>query len=230
VKILILVLSFAEEPYLSLMRSQQASWDSDSVDDINTVYYYGGSGWAEEGYSATPLITQRSDNCKWGMEMQFNCTDAYYYMSHKLKLALQYIKNWDYDIIFRTNSSSYINKRLLKEFSKTLPTERLYAGWSFVDSEDFGGACVSGAGIFLSRDTAKILTDEIDKEKEIEEDVYIGRILRKHGIEAIDDKSRYDVGSSFIDVPTNRYHYRFKNANRLNDAANMRIVHKLITG
>jgi len=227
VNILILVLSYNASPYKELMEAQQTTFDSESINGIRTVYYHG--GLHNEG--AIDFSIKRSTPHSTWERVEFSITDEYYRMGGKFKKALQYVDDLDYDIIFRTNSSSYINKRLLKTVAETLPKERLYAGWTFIDSEDFGGLCVSGAGIFLSRDTAKILMNEIDPEKEIEEDVYIGRILRKHGIEAIDDKSRYDIPIIIPpDIPLDRYHYRMKTtANRLADIGNMRAIHKLIT-
>lgn len=205
-----MVLSFTDHPFDVLMKTQQNTWDSVECKNVDTVYYYGGGkGWNGKEFSA-------------------NTNDLYYFMSAKFALALKEIALDTYDYIFRTNSSSYVNKKELVEFAKTLPTEKLYAGWTFVDSEDHGGLCVSGAGIFLSPDTAKILLDNIDPNFEQEEDVYAGRILRKHGITAIDDKSRYDVESFHPYIPTNLYHYRCKTGNRLIDAHNMVMLHKKI--
>lgn len=225
-KILIMVLSYNVSPYKELMEAQKSTWDYVDVEDVTTVYYYGGLPYESHHDDMTTYPILRSS---YSREVQFKCTDLYYLMAHKLKLALEYVKDWEYDFIFRTNSSSYCQKNKLKEFSQTLPTEKLYSGWEFIDSEDFGGGCISGAGIWLSRDTAEILRNEIDPNKELEEDVYIGRILRKHGIEAIDDKSRIDWPEEDKDIHT-AYHIRFKgpHGNRYRDADDMRFVHRKI--
>lgn len=231
-KILILVLSFNESPYKELMQAQQESFDSINVDDVRSVYYHGG---AFDNDTLKLSVKHSNPNSTWE-RVEFQCTDAYYLMAAKFKMALDYVFderfNFDFDYIFRTNSSSYVNKKKLKEFAASLPTEKLYAGWTFVDSEDFGGKCVSGAGIFISKDCADILRNEIDPEKEIEEDVYIGRILRKHGIVAIDDKSRFDYSGGLqqqlVIAGLEPYHIRFKTGNRLQDAENMRLIHQKI--
>jgi hypothetical protein len=208
------------------MKTQQASWDSVEVEGARTVYYHGG---LLAGDKVSAKITQHPIIGRWSEEVKFRCTDSYYYMSGKFAESLKYTQDWDYDYIFRTNSSSYVNKQALVEFAKTLPTEKLYAGWTFVDGEDFSGLCVSGAGIFLSRDTAKILMEQIDPAIEREEDVEVGRILRRNGITAIDDKSRVDVNGNIEYVPTDKYHYRFKHGgDRLIDAHNMIQLHKKI--
>lgn len=220
-RILILVLSYNASPFDVLMRTQQSTFDSVDVDGVETIYYYGGG-------NDKPDVHIARDVYPYSTILQFPCTDEYYLMAAKLKYCLQVINLDQYQYIFRTNSSSYISKPALIEFSKTLPTDKLYAGWSFIDSEDFGGGCISGAGIWLTPDTAKILMDEIDPEKLIEEDVYCGRILRKHGITAIDDKSRYDVQNIHDFIPLDLYHYRCKTGNRTVDAHNMVMLHKKI--
>lgn len=228
-KILIMVLTYMKHPYDELYNAQVETWASVNEEGIHVVFYYGGC--AGDKVLKTSFVKNRQINNVW--DLGFNCTDAYYMMAKKFQLALEVVlkSDFDFDYIFRTNSSSYINQKRLKEFAATLPKEKLYAGWTFVDSEDFGGLCVSGAGIFLSRDTAEILRKQINPEVEREEDVEIGRILRRNGITAIDDKSRYDVPITIpYNFPKDRYHYRMKTAaNRVADIGNMKAIHKLIT-
>lgn len=212
-KILILVLSFNEPPYDELMKAQKETFDSVSVPGVKSVYYRGG------GDSFTGV-----QNPMWN-ELIFPCTDNYFFMSEKFKLCLEAVQAESYDFIFRTNSSSYVNKSNLIKFSEKLPTERCYAGWK-IDGPEY--SICSGAGFFISKDVAKILREKIDVKKEIEEDCYIGKILWDEGIEIIDDKSRYDVPSEFLEIPTDRYHYRLKTGDRRKDADNMRKIHQLI--
>lgn len=222
-KILILVLSYNSPPFDTLMRTQQETFDSVEVEGVRTVYYHGGISDNYPGCQHIPVAIN-------SMQLGFKITDEYYRMAGKFQEALKFTQDWEYDYIFRSNSSSYISKPALVEFAKTLPIEKLYAGWTIVDSEDHGRLAVSGAGIWLSRDTAEILRNEIDENFEMEEDVYCSRILRKNGITAIDDKSRYDVNSDHDYIPLDRYHYRFKGptGNRLIDAHNMVMLHKKI--
>lgn len=230
--ILIMVLSFNESPYKELMQAQQQSWGSVHVPDVDTIYYYGGANKDWYQWVVTPKHPENNS-----IELQVISTDRYYYMADKFKASLEWLKtnNKNYDIIFRTNSSSYVNKQKLKEFATTLPKEKLYAGWTFHDSNsEDKGKCVSGAGIWLSRDTAEILRNEIDPNFEQEEDVYCGRILRERGIVPIDEKSRIDytggLPQQLVIASAEPYHIRFKTGDRLQDAANMKIIHEKIIG
>jgi hypothetical protein len=217
-KILVLVLSLNESPYKELMQAQQQSWDSVEVEGVRTVYYYGGGkGWVNE------------------KEFSADSEDKYYLMHDKLLHCLKEIDLTGFDFVFRTNSSSYVNKKRLKEFAATLPTEKFYAGWEIQTNDGFN--IVSGAGIFMSRDVAEILINEINPAVEKEEDYYIGQILSRHDIKIIDDKRRIDYtgglyemrrGQELVIAEAQPYHIRFKTRVRLRDAENMKIIHKLI--
>ncbi len=207
-RILTMVLSYGVSPFYELMKAQGETWA-----DGDTVFYLGSSAATDVAPRSTLVLT--------------GATDSYYYMHGKFKKALEWIWNEEWDMIFRTNSSSYVNIPKLNKFAQKLPKEKLYAGWTIEDSNDHGGLCVSGAGIWLSRDTAEILKNEIDPNTEMEEDVLCGRILRKNGITAIDDQSRvdYPYKPQYWDKA---YHVRFKTEDRLRDAENMRHFHKKI--
>lgn len=211
-KILILVLSYQESPYLELMRAQQETFDR-YEDDIKVVYYYGeGNGWVTDREFASPL------------------TNEYYSMAGKFRDALIAVDKWDYDIIFRTNSSSYANKPALTKFCEGLPTSNLYAGWEIPGDPAAGFNVVSGAGIFLSHDVCEKLINDIDPLFRREEDCVIAEKLAKYPeIKIIDDKSRYDVPPVVPhEIPLDRYHYRFKTGDRFQDAENMRLLHQKI--
>ncbi|MBP6477754.1 MAG: hypothetical protein KBA90_13860 [Chitinophagaceae bacterium] len=211
-KILIMVLSYNEPPYDSLMRMQQATFDSIEVEGVRTVYYYGGGkGWVNE------------------KEFSADADDLYFRMHWKFALALKEVWDWDWQFIFRTNSSSFICKDRLVEVAKNLPTENLYSGWR-IDGPEY--SICSGAGFWLSRDTAKLIIDNFDGEMNCEEDCLVGKLLWDNNVPIIDDKSRFDVPMSISEkeIPLDLYHYRFKTTqNRLADIGNMKMLHKLIS-
>jgi len=69
----------------------------------------------------------------------------------KTLLAFQFvIKNYEFDYIFRTNTSSFINYEALQSVSRNLGSQNVYAGSKV---EIFGtDEFASGAGILMSRD------------------------------------------------------------------------------
>lgn len=209
--IVIMVLSFDREPYAALTRAQLDTWDAQEPHgNMQTIFYSGGEK-LEYFYPHHNSVVAKYD-----------CSDDYYQMQWKFKLCLSdYLSCHKQPfILFRTNSSSYVNKSLLRKHVETLPTTRLYSGWSL-------GSCVSGAGILLSSDVCSVLADNIEPGVQMEEDCYAGKILLNKGYEILDDKSRVDV-TDVNNTPLDRYHYRFKSEDRLQDAANMIELHKRI--
>lgn len=215
-KILIMVLSYDEQPYRGLMDAQQQTWAH--ADGATVVFYFGGERHAQYWQvTRQGLVTM----------LRVNASDEYYKMHWKFKMALDYCWFEDWDVIFRTNSSSYVNKKKLAEVIVKMPAEKLYAGKTMQDTNHDGGDCVSGAGIILSRDCAAILRNELKPEEGCEEDVMIGRILRSHGITAIQEDSRVDYPAEKRKM-AKTYHIRFKTEDRKRDAHDMVQIHNKI--
>lgn len=211
-KILILVLSYNEGVFADFMKAQQATWDLERHPDVDVVYYYGGAG------INVPCESNYNGECK------VACSDDYEMMHWKFRLALGAIKYYGYDLIFRTNSCSYIDKEKLIEVAKTLPRTNCYAGYD-------NGTYVSGAGIFFSPDVLDILWTQLKETPHGAEDVLIGEILNGR-VPIIAENSRVDATVDGVDlstVPETAWHYRFKTSNhhpdRVRDIKNMYKLH-----
>jgi hypothetical protein len=148
-KLLIMVLSSVRPEYMKLMLAQQRTWDSDKVDNVQTIYY--------NGYN-------------------MKCSDEYNMMHWKFKLALDAYWDYPWDMIFRTNSSTYVCKQKVYDFLKDKPKEKYYSGAT-------GGNYHSGTGLIFTRDLAQLLRDEIDEHPNPAEDGVIAGIFHKHGYE-----------------------------------------------
>lgn len=120
-----------------------------------------------------------------GVETKYYWCDSFEENPRALKKAIDEVWNRSWDFVFRTNSSSYVDKKALLVRSGDLPREKCYSG---VD----GGGFVSGSGILLSRDAVGVLRDALeDRVYEAVEDVVFGDLLRKAGV-PITSGSRYD--------------------------------------
>lgn len=192
-KILILVLSCLDEPFEEVMRTQQKTWDSVRVDGVNTLYYYGGG---------SGIKVVRDDIREFGGDVG----EDYDMMHWKFSLALKEVISEEWDYIFRTNTSSYVDKMRLFEFAKNLPKEKCYCGINLENS------FASGAGFFITRDCANILIEEIENRRVPLEDVYIGQILTKRGIAITPGATRCDFYTDHNNDINNRsfYHFRCK--------------------
>lgn len=219
-RILILVLSCNKPPYDQFMQAQMETFDSVYHPHVMTRYFHGD----EQGGAN---------------EFALNCSDDFYMMHWKHKLAIDRALELDWDICFRINSSAYVDKDRLYEFCQNLPTIGLYGGWLLGDTlpyidwegQNIKQHCISGAGIFFSRDIAKIICEGFKSDPDIEEDVLLGRTLYLKGIPVtFDDKSRVDFTDGTLKGFRDNYHYRIKSHNRERDIELMYELHKRIIG
>lgn len=203
-----MVLSSQNEMYPELRKCQQETWDSVQVNGVETIYYIGGG----------------ANECEWNrindssQELILGCSDDYYFMHWKFKKALEQIPFSDYDFIFKTNASSYINKKLLIEFAETLPKEKCNCG---IDGAGFA----SGCGVFFSKDCLNILFNKIDDHPASSEDSLMSSYLSLEGIGVTEGAKRIDIDHTmnYCEVENACYHYRVKHIyDRKNDLMVMR--------
>lgn len=209
IKVLILVLSYNDGGiFTDFMRCSQKTWDIEFDPNCAVKYYYGGG----LGFVSTN-------------ELSVECSDDYEMMHWKFKLALDRAWYHSYDLIFRTNSCSYIVKEKLLKVAESLPRTNCYAGYQNIDY-------ISGAGIFFSPDVLDILVNELTPEPHGAEDVLIGRILRDR-VPMINDNSRIDADLNGFNS-FDGYHFRAKTSNDLSDRQRdidaIYELHKKLTG
>lgn len=207
-KILILVLSYNDNSiYTDFYNTQKETWDSIKIEGIDTYYYFGNHN--------NDIIV---DN-----EILVNIPEGNY--TEKMIKAFEMIKDFNFDYIFRTNSSSYVDKELLLKYIKNKPKENFYSGFIGNYNNIY---FASGSGFFLSRD----LFDIIIKNKEkidiyLLDDVSIGKFLTDRGFE-IFNSERLDILDNIFDkTDLNYFHYRLKTFDRRNDINNMKKIFNL---
>jgi hypothetical protein len=87
--------------------------------------------------------------------------------------ALEYInENYEYDFLFRTNLSTFININKLIDFLNNLPTINVCAGFSF-------SGFITGTGLIMTKDVTNIVINNYEQFNytNICEDVLISQIL-----------------------------------------------------
>lgn len=156
-------------------------------------------------------------------------------MTGRLGEALRDALREEPDYVFRTNSSSYVDKVLLHRWASRMPHDGCYAG---IDGDGFA----SGSGFLLSRDLAEFLAERLPESSEgVVEDVVVGRILAEAGHPVTPGASRLDYWherflagfrGQELDVGAIRraYHVRCKaegGADRTKDVVAMEDVHRI---
>lgn len=151
-----------------------------------------------------------------GVETQYYFCDTWAETYSKFGPALDLALTGNWTHLFRTNSSSYVCKRKLREFCSTLPVEHCFCG---ISGEFRGVPYTSGSGTILSRDAVHVLREalrhppRIPGEKKLLEgqceDVFIGVALGARGIRITPGAQRFDYWATEHRGPLpDIYHYR----------------------
>jgi hypothetical protein len=203
-KILIIVLSYNDSGgiYSKFYQSQKETWDSENVDGVQTLYLFGDNKTNEivDDKILVDVVENGTNIC-----------------GYKTLKAFDLIKNFDFDFVFRTNSSSYVDKKKLINFITDKNKHNHYSGFL---GEHNGIIFASGSGFFISKDLINLVLDNSDIwNHELIDDVAIADVLKKHKIFPTENP-RLDV-HSLNNLPNNHFHYRLKTGDRNIDIQNM---------
>lgn len=153
--------------YPALKQKQRSTWDSIIRMDVDTVYYSSGTS------------TERS-----GSKLILDCREGKGHFYTKTMMALKELlqddNDWDY--IFKTDNSAYIDKEELIHVLKDKPRTEYYGGHLYQTAYVSTHPFFWGEGVALSRDVVKFLVREYETSKIVRsgvEDVHIGILLHE---------------------------------------------------
>lgn len=207
-KILILVLTYLDNDiYSKFYNKQNETWNSVEYLGVDTYFNINNGNKKEiNGHFITNDLP----------ETVFN-------EGYKIINCFEKTLDWDYDYIFHTNSSSYVDKELLHKWLEDKPREKFYSG---VIGYYMGYPFCSGCGFTISKDIVKLILKHKDNWIHgSADDATLGILLHNLGIETY-SAPRFDITYPGItEIPTNFFHYRCKTYDREQDIVNMQRVH-----
>lgn len=165
-RVLVLVMSCSLDDYPELEKKQRTTWDSITRMDVDTIYYSAGDS------------TDLTDG-----KLTVKTGEGHGYFYEKTILAFKHLlmvdKDWDY--IFKTDNSAYVNKRELVHTLADKPRQGYYGGHLYITTYVNSDPFLWGEGMVLSRDIVQYLVDEYENSQISRsgvEDVHIGMILK----------------------------------------------------
>ena len=227
-KILISILSEEREHwYKELEAGIRETWGSKKNkfnEIIDIVYFY-----------ARPDLPENfiTENDKLWVKHEEN----YFSTSGKNVMMLEHVlQNYDFDYLFRTNLSSYINLEKLIEYAKDKPKDNFYCG---ITGQPTGcpHKFVSGSGHFLSRNLVSLI---VSNKHEIEyntiDDLELGRFLDSKGIQPVEGLRWQGEPEESISILTDNtnlidlshYHFRLWSENKDDYLKKMHLIHGLL--
>ena len=162
-KILILVLSSVNDIQIEPIKQ---TWASYKLPEIDIFFYYG-----------------KNDLKNTDRDIYLDVMEKYENMGYKTLKMFEYIKDFEYDYVFRTNTSSYVNQEKLLEFLSDKPRDNFYCG--------IKGYCgiyfCSGCGYFLSKNLVNmILENKNNWNHDLVDDVALGKLFLNLNIHPTD--------------------------------------------
>lgn len=146
-KVIILVQSIDKSHYIKLREAQQETWDSISHSNVETIYYKP-TGKSEE-HVGNVINTPES----------WHFTELYKSFAKALRLLLK--QDWDY--VFKTDNSTYLDKDVLYNIMLTKPRTNYFGGMTYPYCITNVDKHVWGDGYVISRDIAKYLVDTFNE-------------------------------------------------------------------
>lgn len=227
-KIIVLVLSSLDKVYQDLEETIRDTWAINKNNNLNIFYYYGGS----DSFFVD------------GDKIFCTKEESLFNIGYKTIEAFEYLyNNYEFDYIFRTNSSSYVNLDKMIDFLENKPKSSFYCGYINLQKNTnilFG----SGSGYFLSKDLIGMILSKSDSwNHSLIDDVALGKFLSEHNVQLVQSK-RLDINRLqddllynfdrpiLSDEIKNHFHFRCKTSdpNRLMDSLIMKNIHDALTG
>lgn len=217
-RILILVIAYNQEPYISLERNGcRQTWASSTHPNIDILFIHSLNNINESHRNGSNLYVK-------GNEGLFN-------IGHKTLDAFKYcVNNIEFDYIYRTNLSSYIDQNELYNHVSELPTTNIYKGAIGVHN---GIKFASGSGYLISKDLVEyvINNEQYWDHESLIDDVSIAQVLARNNtypqhtnrIDILTD----DALNTFDATKINKcFHFRCKSdTDRNHDIKTMHMLH-----
>lgn len=252
-RILVLVLTVDQEPWRTIeTEGQRATWAATSDGEIPIFWLYGRTGGVTrfllrasnktlQAMGAvstlarfrhlTGSLAARRPVREQGDKVYTQVPETQLGVNPKTRAGLRHIlETHDFDYLLRTNTSTYVNLKLLAEFVAGLPDESYYGGFI---GESNGVRFASGTCALLSRDAVQTIVADAAWQYEIIDDVAIGWSMRRAGLEVqpihrIDVHTSEDLGALGVETLRSTFVVRCKGLDsRQHDVAAMRRVHEL---
>ena len=242
-KILVLILAIDKDPWKTIeIDGQGPTWKGSCPDNIEIMRYIGASQQNLFWKSLNKLwkINQKVQTLTSGKislrflnraiqgNKQFNykinlddreilttVPDLYSLIGKKtIEAFAASIQNFDFDFIYRTNVSSYVDLSKLNEFIKNKPQNGYYGG---AIGDHQGIEFASGCGYFLSRDLViKVLENRDLWDHNLIDDVSLGKLLTRELNIEVQEVKRIDLATTNFNLVQIKsksqdvFHYRCK--------------------
>ena len=207
----VLILVVCSRNYLSYISSKTQKKIFQNNRNFKTIHY---TGDANLDHKELDCIGSSSKEY-----LYVNSSNDYKNIAFKTLLAFEEVfKNFEFDYIFRTNTSSFINLKKLEAYIDENQSSLDYSGVVLDTKQQIKIA--SGAGFFISRKNIELIIDNKDKfDIDSPDDVAVAKLMKENNIfpkniiredlnEATTPKDLIKILKPKDLVNSNHFHYR----------------------
>lgn len=209
-KLIILVISSKIGVYPEMESTIRNTWASKKDNDIKVLFQH-----CNGKNNETVIDSENNLLCK--------CNEKLENIGYKMLESLNFInKNLEYDYIFRTNLSSYVDTKKLYDYIKMNHID--YGGVIGLYSDNTKFA--SGAGYVLSKKSVNyILENQTKWDHSFIDDVALAKLMESDF--NITPLKRQTINSVNEEIDLNHFHYRCKQKNRFEDLHILKKIYSL---
>ena len=198
-KVIISILAMEARHYPLLDSAVRKTWYNLNEENHKIFFYYG----------------NREKNEIVGENIYTTFDEGLYGCGHRTIAMLELLYNeYEFDYIFRTTLSSYVDIKKMTEFLNDKPKDNFYCG---VIGDFYGIPFCSGSGYFLSRNLVKLILDNKNLwNHEYIDDVALGILMKNFGVPMVEGERQNVVSNSplpYEEFDLNNYHFRLKSSN-----------------
>ncbi|ALV43104.1 hypothetical protein AU252_19690 [Pseudarthrobacter sulfonivorans] len=210
-RVLVLVLAMDAQPWRMIEdKGQRETWAAEPRADVPAFWLYGRTGMSSTMARYAQRAVQRFAPAAafraysrlvgtWlasrpvrlaGDRLVTGVPETYLNTNAKNMSGLRHLlATLDFDYVFRTNTSSYVNLSMLEDYVQALPDTGFYGG--FVGERD-GTKFASGTCTLMSRDLVEYAVNDQAWEFGLIDDVAMGRSMARASVE-VQPLNRLDV-------------------------------------
>lgn len=141
------------------------------------------STWGKQHCEESKIYYLWANNYQKKDETDFvvDVTEGYGAILPKLLSFLDYIKDWDFDYVYKVNAGGYVDTKKLIEYLSDKPRNKFYSG---IRGDYQGIIFASGSGLCLSKDLVNFAISKKDTfGTDHYDDVSFGRFMMRNNIE-----------------------------------------------
>lgn len=154
-KIIISIPSIKSEEYINLETACKSTWLDYDNQDIDHLFYFGSNKNQFKDHEL--YVKCHNQNSK--KESNVFVGEHPIIIEKTIKMFDFILRNYNFDFIFRTNLSSYVDLTSLLDYTKNIELNNCYMGYI---GEHENITFASGAGILLTRDMVELLVVKQD--------------------------------------------------------------------